>query len=327
MRVGSGKSVTVAFTTLVAATRAEAFELADRYHDPHAAQRALDLAWTVTQIDLRHAGIDSAQAAVFQEIAGHLIYAREALRPPPDELRRNQGSQSRLWTHGISGDQPILLAIIDAVKGLPTLRQLFAAHQYWRRRGLAVDLVVVIGQPHDYLQELRQAITDEMFAASGSMLVDQPGGVFIRRRDSFNPDDYLMLSATARVHIPCDGRPLSRIVPSGVTRTRPESEDTLVPVATERRVRPRVPVAPRGPARARRRPPGRQRPWEPRCRGRLSPPGANGPPAARTLGERHRQRAGRLPRHRAWRRLHLGGELLLLPPDPVAQRSGDGSCG
>ena len=257
VRVASGKSVTVAFTTLVAATRAAAFELADRYHTPHAAQRALDLAWMVTQIDLRHADIDSAQAAVFQEIAGHLIYAREALRPPPDELRRNQGPQSRLWSHGISGDLPILLAVIDAVKGLPTLRQLFAAHRFWRRHGLAVDLVVVIGQPHDYLQELRQAITDEMFSAGGSTLVDQPGGVFIRRRDSFSPDDYLMLSATARVHIPCDGRPLSRIVPSAVTRTRPDAEDTLVPLPAERRVQPRAslppsasPSPPEGPGRA-----------------------------------------------------------------------------
>ncbi|MDH4046421.1 MAG: hypothetical protein OEW06_18390, partial [Gemmatimonadota bacterium] len=240
VRVASGKSVTVAFTTLVATSRAAAFELADRYHTPHAAQRALDLAWMVTQIDLRHAGLDSTQAAVFQEIAGHLLYAREALRPPPDEIRRNQGPQSRLWTHGISGDLPILLAVIDAVKGLPTLRQVFAAHRFWRRHGLTVDLVVVIGQPHDYLQELRQAITDEMFAASGTTLVDQPGGVFIRRRDSFNPDDYLMLSATARVHIPCDGRPLSRIVPAAVTRTRPDAEDTLIPVPAERRVRPRA---------------------------------------------------------------------------------------
>src|SRR5690606_10374298 len=45
VEVPAGESVTVAFTTLVAATRERAFELADRYRDPHAAQRALDLAW------------------------------------------------------------------------------------------------------------------------------------------------------------------------------------------------------------------------------------------------------------------------------------------
>ena len=48
-----GQSASVAFTTLVATSRERAFELADRYRDPHAAQRALDLAWTSSQIELR----------------------------------------------------------------------------------------------------------------------------------------------------------------------------------------------------------------------------------------------------------------------------------
>ncbi|HET6681773.1 MAG TPA: glucoamylase family protein [Gemmatimonadaceae bacterium] len=214
VQLAAGQTVSVAFTTLVAPDRDKAFALADRYHDPHTVQRALDLAWMATQIELHEMGITSAQAAVFQEIAGHLLFPGEALTPPPDELRRNAGAQPLLWSHGISGDLPILLAVIDATRGLTTLRELFAAHRYWRRRGLKIDLVIVNSHPHDYLQELRNAITEEMYAASDSTVVDQPGGVFIRRRDSFEPDEYLMLSATARVRIPCDGRSLSRIVPT-----------------------------------------------------------------------------------------------------------------
>ena len=69
----------VAFTTLVATSRERAFELADRYHDPHAAQRALDLAWTSTQVELRELSITPADAAVFQELAGHLFYSNPAI--------------------------------------------------------------------------------------------------------------------------------------------------------------------------------------------------------------------------------------------------------
>ena len=57
VRLEPGQSASVAFTTLVAPTRERAFELADRYHDPHAAQRALDLAWTAAQIELRELNI------------------------------------------------------------------------------------------------------------------------------------------------------------------------------------------------------------------------------------------------------------------------------
>ncbi len=59
--LGPGQSASVAFTTLVATSREQAFELADRYRDPHAAQRALDLAWTSSQIELRRAESQSGR--------------------------------------------------------------------------------------------------------------------------------------------------------------------------------------------------------------------------------------------------------------------------
>ena len=213
-----GQSLSVAFTTLVATSRESAFELAGRYHYSHAAQRAFDFAWTATQIELRELGITPANAAVFQEIATQLLYRGGTLAPPLDEVRRNRGSQPRLWPYGLSGDLPIVLATIDSVDGLPTLRELLAAHRYWRHRGLTVDLVVINAHPYDYLQELRDGITEAMVSANDAMLVDQPGGVFVRRREIFQGDDYLMLSATSRVQVTCDGRSLTRVLASANAR-------------------------------------------------------------------------------------------------------------
>ncbi|MGQ0641271.1 MAG: GH36-type glycosyl hydrolase domain-containing protein [Gemmatimonadaceae bacterium] len=222
VRLAPGRSASVAFTTLVAATAERAFELADRYHHPNGAQRALDLAWTSAHIELRELGISPADAAVFQELAGYLLYALPGLRPPSSELLRNTGSQDLLWATGISGDWPILLATIESMDGLPTLQQLFLAHRYWRRRGLTVDLVVINAQDHSYQQELNDRITEIMLASSGSGMVDGPGAVFVRRRDQMGADALRMISATARVHIPCDGRPLARIV--SVARATPDSD-------------------------------------------------------------------------------------------------------
>ena len=216
--VEPGRSASVAFTTLVATSREQAFELAGRYHDSHAAQRALDFAWTSTQIELRELGITPANAAVFQEIATQLLYPGGSLRPPNDEVRRNQGSQPQLWSYGISGDLPIVLAQLDSMDGLPTLRELFLAHRYWRLRGLSVDLVVINAQPYDYLQELRDGITDAMSATNEASMLDRAGGVFIRRRDIFGAGDFLMLSATARVHVSCDGRSLTRVLAAAEVR-------------------------------------------------------------------------------------------------------------
>jgi len=210
--VEPGESTSVAFTTLVAATREEVFRLADRYHHPHAAQRALDLAWTATQVELRELNITPSDAAVFQDLAGVLFYGNPALRAPQEELLANTGSQPLLWAQGVSGDWPIVLAAIDSKDGLPTLRELFGAHRFWRRRGMTVDLVILNEHGQGYAQELNDLISAAMFTATDSAIIDRPGGVFVRRRDVMSAADLQMLRATARICIQCDGRSVARIL-------------------------------------------------------------------------------------------------------------------
>jgi cyclic beta-1,2-glucan synthetase len=208
LHLAPGESASATFTTLVAQSRKRAFELADRYHDPHTTQRALDLAWTSQQVELRELGLSPADAAVFQELAGCLLYPDPRLRAAPAEMQHNRGAQPLLWAAGISGDWPIMLATIDGTEGLPTLRQICAAHHYWRRRGLTVELVILFAQPNSYLQELHDRIMEALFA-SGDTRIDRPGGVFVRSVAALDPDTLLMLRATARLILPCDGRSLA----------------------------------------------------------------------------------------------------------------------
>jgi cyclic beta-1,2-glucan synthetase len=237
VRLQPGQSASVAFTTLVATSRERAFELADRYDDLHSAQRALDLAWTASQIELRELRISPRDAAVFQDLAGHLFYSHPGLRVPRAELLRNHGSQALLWGTGLSGDWPIVLATIESADGLPTLRQLFAAHHYWRRRGMTVDLVLINEHPSSYFQELNDRIMESRFASGDAGLTDRAGGVFVRRHDELPPEDLLMLRATARVLVPCDGRPLGQILVNASKRfamDAVEEEPTPVePLAAE----------------------------------------------------------------------------------------------
>ncbi|MGE0556431.1 MAG: glycosyl transferase family 36, partial [Gemmatimonadales bacterium] len=221
VRIEPGASVSVTFTTLIATSRERAFELAGRYHDPHAAQRALDLAWTSSQLELRELGLTPADATVFQELAGHLVFGSPAARAPEAELRQNRGSQPRLWAHGISGDWPIVLASITAGEGIATLRQVLAAHQYWRRRGMTVDLVILNAHATTYQAELEAEIAAAIADLSPVGTLDRPGGVFLRRRDHLEATDLLMIRATARVLIPCDSRSLGRIVQA--MRSEPDS--------------------------------------------------------------------------------------------------------
>ncbi|MDH5315397.1 MAG: hypothetical protein OEW44_02850, partial [Gemmatimonadota bacterium] len=230
-----GQSASVAFTTLIATSRSQAFQLADRYRDPHAAQRALDLASTSSQAELRELGLTPTMAAVFQELAGQLFHGNPAMRASAAELRRSNGSQPLLWANGVSGDWPILLATIDSAEGLPTLRQLLAAHRYWRRRGMTVDLVILNSHPPDYLQDLADRISSAVYALGDSGSVDRSGGVFLRRQDLLTLEQLRMLRATARVHIACDGRSLGRILATVLPGKEPQAPEGAPARAIESR--------------------------------------------------------------------------------------------
>ncbi|MGI8843338.1 MAG: GH36-type glycosyl hydrolase domain-containing protein, partial [Gemmatimonadaceae bacterium] len=104
------------------------------------------------------------------------------------------------------------LAIIDSPDGLPTLRQLLAAHHYWLRRGMTVDLVILDTRAEGYMLELSERIRQAITAAGASGMTDVPGGVFVRRAELLNAEDLRMLRALARAHVNCDGRSLGRLL-------------------------------------------------------------------------------------------------------------------
>jgi cyclic beta-1,2-glucan synthetase len=199
VKVEGGAAVTLVFTTVMADTREEIVALADQYDDPHAISRTLELAWAHSQVELRHLRLSGEQVHLFQRLAGALIYAGTALRAPAEVLLANRQGQTGLWRHGISGDRPILLARVAEAEELPLVRQLLAAHNYWRLKGLQVDLVILNEHPAGYFEELHQQLQNLVRASNAHELIDKPGGIFLRKADHMAEEDRFLLQAAARV--------------------------------------------------------------------------------------------------------------------------------
>jgi cyclic beta-1,2-glucan synthetase len=205
IRIPPGGSAHVAFTTFVTEQKERAIELADLYHDPYSARRALDLSWAQAQAELRDLGIAPADAALYQDLAGHLMFPHPGFRPAQSAVEDNRLGQQALWSLGISGDWPILLATVESSVGMPSVRQLLRTHHYWRLKGITCDLVILNVHPTTYMQELSDELLATTMASSEAGLLDRPGGVFIRRADLLKPEDITLLKAMARVQVNCDG--------------------------------------------------------------------------------------------------------------------------
>jgi cyclic beta-1,2-glucan synthetase len=201
MRIPRGATVRLAFWTMAAPTREELLDLADKHHDAMAYERATTLAWTQAQMQRHHLGISSDEAHLFQRLANHVLYSDPALRPAPDVLKRGARNSATLWAQGISGDLPIVLVRIAEADDLELVRQLLRAHEYWRLKQLAVDLVILNERAPSYLQDLQNSV-DTLVRMNRSMprrvSDDARGAVFALRADLVSNEVRGLLQTAAR---------------------------------------------------------------------------------------------------------------------------------
>jgi cyclic beta-1,2-glucan synthetase len=204
IRLAPGATARIAFWTLVAPSRSEVLDLADKHHDPAAFERAITLAWTQAQVQLYHLGIGIDEANLFQRLAGHVLYSNPGLRPSTAMLERSEGGPAALWAHGISGDLPIVLVRVDDIDGLHTVRQLLRAHEYWRLKQLAVDLVILNEDPPSYAQDLQIALETLVRTSQSQRPPGKErgrGAVFLLRDALVSPQTRGLLQSAARAVI------------------------------------------------------------------------------------------------------------------------------
>ncbi len=202
LRVPAGGTARVAFWTSVATSREAVLDLVDRQGDANAFVRASTLTWTQAQVQLRHLGVTTAEAALFQRLAGHLLFADAAMRASPDAILRGSGPPAALWSLGISGDLPIVLLRIHSLDDLALARQLLQCHEYWRLKQLAVDLVILNERATSYVQDLQAALETLHRTLASRAPADKDsrrGAVFLLRTDLIATTTRAALLSVSRV--------------------------------------------------------------------------------------------------------------------------------
>ena len=244
--IPGGGTAHLVFTTLVAGSREEALTGAEKYRQRATFERASSLAWTQAQVQLHHLRITQDEAHLFQRLANRLLYVDPTLRAAPQELAKNRGGQAGLWAYGISGDLPIALVRIETHEERDVARQLLRAHEYWYRKGISADLVILNAQGTSYapgLQESLEGMVRASRSAAGHEMQRDHGGVFVLRADLMPEVDQNLLHAAARVEVLARrgtlseqvvrlGRPTLEPVPRPL-RPPPGSTGTVAPPALD----------------------------------------------------------------------------------------------
>lgn len=191
--------VSVAYLTLVAVSRTQAIDLAQRYQDWGVLERGIELAWRRHELTLNQLEMDTPELARIQQVLSRLLYPHAGLRASPDVLSASTQGQSSLWPYGISGDVPILLARITDITELPLILELLRAQVYWRDQQVTVDLIILNLRDSSYSQELQGQLYRLVTRMNCAPYLNQRGGIFILKVDQMKPADRALLETVARV--------------------------------------------------------------------------------------------------------------------------------
>jgi len=197
--IHAGETVRLSFAIAAAKSREEAVELAREYQSTTIASRVFELAWTHSQVELRYLNIRANQANLYQHMLSQILFLSPGRKSRSESIRQNHKGQSGLWSYGISGDLPIVLLKVNSLDHINLVRQVLTAHEYWRLKGLSIDLVILNEFENRYDQPLQERLRDIIAMSHARDMQDKPGGVFLRQSANIEEHDRILLMAAARI--------------------------------------------------------------------------------------------------------------------------------
>lgn len=194
-----GQTVHLSFVVGVAESKERAIYLAGKYQEYSAVQRAIELAWTYSQMELRHLGLSPRFVNTALSLGGQILYPGPARRKQADSIIKNDKGQSGLWAYGISGDHPIVLLRVSHMDHIGLVRNLLNVHDYWQLKGLSTDLVILNEDESGYRQNLQDMLQD--LAGMQNALQRENGGgkVQILQKKFVSDQDFVLLQTVARL--------------------------------------------------------------------------------------------------------------------------------
>ncbi|MEX2500922.1 MAG: glucoamylase family protein [Trueperaceae bacterium] len=192
-------TVRMSFVTIAGGSARSVLDVARRYGQRDRIEAAfLDAGARQNQVAAR-VGLDTAESASADRLLSRLLYSDASARADTAILRSNVSGPSGLWTHGISGDHPILLLRLRSVEDVDTVRTLLKIHRLWRSQRFVVDLVILNELDQGYVQTTRDAVRRLVASAGDEVWQDRPGGIFVLSAAHMDESSRVLLQAAARV--------------------------------------------------------------------------------------------------------------------------------
>ena len=162
IRIKNSESAKFYFLTAIGESREEVINIGRKYSSEDDMNRVFTVASSEVNMELNHFGLKYSQGNLFNYMASKIIYLSPLMKAQENEIKNVSLGQMDLWPYGISGDNPIVLLKLYKESDRGILSQMFMAHEYWRRKGLKNDLVILDYEEVSYYNKVTNMINEEL---------------------------------------------------------------------------------------------------------------------------------------------------------------------
>lgn len=189
-----GKIVTVSFVTAVSSQKESLLSLIEKYSSSESVEAAFHLAKVRSQLEAKHLNIPDDDMALYEEMIPHILFISPLKKLHQAMAMKNTRGQCALWAYGISGDLPIVLAVISNTEDTAMAYEIIKAHEYWRLKGLKVDIVILANLESSYCQPFHDFIS---YMESGQ--THSKGKAFVLNVNEIPAEDVYLFYDAARI--------------------------------------------------------------------------------------------------------------------------------
>lgn len=197
VRINAGKTIVVYYLVGIGESKEKVLLLAEKYKNKDVISLAKELSWSQNLMELTNLDLSFEEANLISSLASQVIYPGPIRRGLG--IKNNRKGQSSLWAYGISGDLPIILLKIQDNNQIKLIEQMLRIHEYWKIKGLFIDLVILNEDKTGYFQTIQELIHERVGISHARKLVNKPGGVFLLKQDQLNVEIVLLLNTVARM--------------------------------------------------------------------------------------------------------------------------------
>ena len=180
-------------------SREQVVRIVEQYHDGFSINNAFEMATVFSNMRTSLSLLKGSQMYLYNTIAKYLLQNALLGNERQRILSQNTLPQSGLWRFGISGDLAILLLEIDNFDHASFAKDVLQAFEYYKVRGLHLDVVVINDEEGERRDMLTRYIMDMANLEHLGFVQNPVGRVYVVNGSDLSEAERILFKTVARV--------------------------------------------------------------------------------------------------------------------------------